>query len=69
MAKKVAHVDYQRCHPESCDHGECLAALECEYGYLAAEGAYEAPEVNPVRWCHGCAKCASACPMKAIRML
>ena len=69
MPKKVALVDYQKCHPEKCDNGICLAALECEYGNLIQESSYEVPEINPAKWCHGCAKCALACPLKAIRML
>jgi len=32
MPKKVAMVDYERCHPEKCDNGIFLAALQCEYG-------------------------------------
>ena len=69
MSKTVAMVDYERCDAEKCDHGICLAALECEYRNLIQESAYEAPEINPAKWCHGCAKCAQACPLKAIRML
>jgi translation initiation factor RLI1 len=69
MPKQVAMLDYQRCHPERCDHGVCLAVLECEYGSLVQESPYESPEINPSKWCHGCAKCAQACPLKAIRMV
>ena len=50
MPKRVAMVDCERCHPERCDHGICLAALECEYGNLIQESAYEAPEINPAKW-------------------
>ena len=69
MPKKVAVVDYQRCHPEKCDHGICLAVLECEQGTLVQGNPYEAPEINPAKWCRGCAKCSGACPLKAIYML
>lgn len=69
MPKKVAMVDYQKCHPEKCDHGVCVAALECEYENLIQERSYEVPEIDPAKWCHGCAKCAKGCPLKAIRML
>ena len=69
MPKAAAVVDCQKCHPERCDEGVCRAVLECEYGSLLQESAYEAPEINPAKWCHGCAKCAQACPVKAIRML
>jgi translation initiation factor RLI1 len=69
MAKKVAVVDYNMCHPEQCDGGVCLAAVECEHGSLIQTDPYETPEVNPAKWCHGCAKCSTACPLKAIRMV
>jgi translation initiation factor RLI1 len=69
MPKKVAVVDYQQCHPEKCDHGICLAALECEHGSLVQEDPNEAPEINPAKWCRGCAECVGACPLKAIHMM
>jgi len=69
MPKKIPVIDYTRCHPEECDKGVCVAALECEYGSLVQEAPYEVPELNPAKWCHSCAKCVKACPLKAIRML
>jgi len=60
-------VDYQKCRPERCDHGICLAALE--YGNLMQLSSYQAPEINPAKWCHGRAKCYVARPLKVIRML
>lgn len=69
MPKRIAVVDYSKCRPEGCDQGVCAAAMQCEYGNLAQEDIYEAPEVNPAKWCRGCAKCVQACPLKAIRMM
>jgi len=69
MPKKTPAIDYTRCHPEKCDKGICVAALECEYGSLVQEDPYEVPELNPAKWCHSCAKCVKACPLKAIRMM
>ena len=40
MPKKVIAVDYEKCHPERCDHGVCAAELECEYGNFVQESAY-----------------------------
>ena len=69
MPKRVAILDYHKCHPAQCNHGICLATLACEHGSLMQEDFYEAPERNPAKWCHGCAKCIQACPFQAIYML
>jgi translation initiation factor RLI1 len=69
MPKRVAAVDYSKCLPESCDSGECAAALACEHGALIQESPYEEPEINSAKWCDGCAHCAQACLLKAIRMI
>lgn len=69
MPKKAAVVDYTKCHPEKCDHGVCEAVLACEFGHLMQESPYETPEINPAKWCHSCAECIKACPLKAIRMM
>jgi ATP-binding cassette subfamily E protein 1 len=69
MPKRIAVVDYSKCHPDKCDHGVCASAMQCEYGNLVQENLDEAPEVNPSKWCRGCTKCVQACPFKAIRMM
>lgn len=69
MPKPIATVNYEKCRPERCDHGVCLAARQCEHGSLTQEGPYQEPEINPAKWCHGCAKCAQACPLRAIIMV
>jgi Pyruvate/2-oxoacid:ferredoxin oxidoreductase delta subunit len=43
--------------------------MQCEYGNLVQEDIHEAPEINPAKWCRGCATCVQACPFKAIRMM
>ena len=69
MPKKTVMVDYNKCEPEKCGDGTCLAVAECEFGSLTQECPHETPEINPAKWCHSCAKCVKACPLKAIRMM
>jgi len=70
MPKKVVAMDYNKCRPDGCgENGVCAASLVCEYGSLIQQNPHEEPEITPSKWCHGCAKCVQACPLKAIRML
>ena len=42
MPKKVAVVDYDKYHPNNCDHGLRSAALACEYeNLILGDGAGE----------------------------
>ena len=68
MPKPTAVIDYEKCHPERCDKGICIAKLECELKVLKQEEPYEMPYTLQ-DMCKGCAKCALACSLKAIRML
>ncbi len=69
MPKPTAMMNYEKCRLERCDHGVCAAALQCEYGSLVQESPHQAPGINPAKWCHGCTKCARACPLRAITMI
>ena len=70
MPKKVAAMDYARCRPDECyENGVCAASLVCQHGSLTQQNTHEEPEITPSKWCHGCAKCVHACPLKAIMML
>jgi len=39
---KVA-VDYEKCHPERCDKGECIAVLKCPAKLWKQEEPYDLP--------------------------
>ncbi len=67
MPKKIALIDYSKCHPEYCDSGICKAVLTCPHKLLKQERPYEAPLPHP-SLCQGCAKCVVACPLKAVQL-
>jgi len=68
MPNKIALVDYNKCHPDKCDGGICLAALACTHKLLKQEAPYDIPMPDP-SLCQGCGDCARACPLKAIKIL
>ena len=68
MLRKMALVDYNRCHPEECDGGSCAAALACPRKVLKQETLGEIPEPDPFL-CRGCGDCAVACPLRAIAVV
>ena len=43
MPKSMAMVDPQKCHPERCDRGTCIAVPVCPTKTLKQEASYEVP--------------------------
>jgi len=67
MPKPHAMIDAEKCHPEKCDSGICVAALACPTKTMQQEAPYETP--FPVGLCKGCGICVLECPFKAIKMI
>ena len=66
MAKPVALVRFDRCHPRECGDGRCAALLACTKKVLKQDGRGEMPYVlGP---CVGCGECVTACPFEAIEL-
>ena len=58
-------VDYEKCKPQACESGICLAVLACPHNTLSQEAPYEMPDPHSAM-CVGCEICMPACPVKAI---
>jgi len=67
MPAKKALVNYNKCRPEDCDCGICVAVLACPRKLLSQEAPYEIPMTDPSP-CKGCGDCVVACPQKAIEI-
>jgi translation initiation factor RLI1 len=68
MACKVALVDFNKCRPELCESGKCLAATACPRRLLKQEKAFEPPMSDP-SICRACGDCVRACPQKAVKII
>jgi len=68
MPGKIALVDYNKCRPQDCNNGICLAAQACTHKMLIQEAPYQIPMPDPFL-CQGCSDCARACPLKAIKII
>ncbi|MBF8268012.1 MAG: hypothetical protein HW388_1520 [Dehalococcoidia bacterium] len=62
-----AVLDVERCQPERCDRGICLARIKCPVKALWQEDPYDVPFLSGGR-CNGCSVCVLVCPAKAIHM-
>jgi len=65
LQKQKVAVDYQRCHPESCEKGICQAVLVCPRKLWKQEEPYDFPFPTP-GFCEDCGKCIESCPHEAI---
>ena len=67
MPRKVAIINYQKCNPENCEDGVCLAVDRCERKVLKQETAFTMPDSPLI--CVGWGICVNACPIGAIIMV
>ena len=65
MPGKMALLIFDKCTPEKCAGGKCLAAAACPHKLIKQEKEGEKPMFHPST-CRGCGDCARACPQKAI---
>jgi translation initiation factor RLI1 len=65
---KIALVTFDKCHPEKCESGVCIAAQACQRKILKQEAPNEIPMTSPMV-CRGCGDCSRACPFQAIQIV
>jgi NAD-dependent dihydropyrimidine dehydrogenase PreA subunit len=68
MPSKMALVDFNKCDPEFCAGGKCLAVKACPRKLLKQEKPSQPPMTDPMA-CRACADCVRACPKKAIKII
>jgi len=68
MPGKMALIQFDKCHPEMCENGICIAIKACPRKLLKQEAPNEIPMTDPVI-CRGCGDRARVCPAKAIKIV
>ena len=62
---RILLLDYEKCKPEQCNNGTCMAVLACPLNILEQEEPYDRPmRLSSV--CKGCMACVKACPFDAV---
>jgi translation initiation factor RLI1 len=67
MQSKIALIQFDKCMPEKCEGGVCIAAKACTHKLIIQEAPGEIPMMNP-SLCRGCGDCVRTCPLKAIKI-
>jgi translation initiation factor RLI1 len=68
IIKRIPVIDFNKCFPERCHRGICIAGYACPHKVFFQEKPYDFPMHN-ASMCIGCGSCSDACPLKAIRMV
>ncbi|GBF34221.1 hypothetical protein DCCM_3333 [Desulfocucumis palustris] len=61
-------VNKDKCLPDKCENGECIATYSCTWKVLEQKNHYELPSIN-LQKCLGCARCTFICPLGALEII
>lgn len=68
MEMLLVIVDKNKCCPEKCENGVCIATYSCNWKVLEQLKPYDFPVINLSR-CLGCARCATVCQLGALQVI
>ena len=63
----VVSIDKDKCRPERCEDGICVAVFSCAWKSLEQSRPFVPPAVN-ISTCLGCFHCTLFCPYQAIKV-
>lgn len=61
-------VNKDKCCPENCENGRCVATFSCTWKILEQKTPYVMPVID-LRKCLGCARCTFICPLGALEVI
>lgn len=65
---RLVIVDKDKCNPEKCEGGQCIATYSCTWKILEQQSPYDKPVID-LRRCLGCTRCTSFCPLGALEVI